>query len=138
MQHGRPLGRAAAQQRPQPGQQDDVRERLGQVVVGAAVQPVGLVVLAVLGREHQHRHPVLLGPQLPHHPVAGEAGQHHVQDHRVVPAVPGQLEPGRPVAGHVHREALGLQPALQRRRQPRLVLHHQQPHGSSVPPGLDP
>jgi len=34
-QHGRPLARAAARQRPQPRQQLPQRERLDQVVVGA-------------------------------------------------------------------------------------------------------
>src|SRR6266511_4040773 len=65
---------------------------------------------------------------LVHHPVAGQARQHHVEDHRVVPAVARQLQPGRPVTGHVHGEALGGQAALQRLGQPSLVLHHQQPH----------
>ena len=70
-------GRAAAGARRSrarsAGEQHDVGERLGQVVVGAAVEPVGLVVLAVLGRQHQHRHPVLLGAQRPDDVVARTA-----------------------------------------------------------------
>jgi hypothetical protein len=70
---------------------------------------------------------------LPDDPVSGQPGQHHIEDHRVVPAVPGQLQPVQAVAGHVHREALGLQSALQRSGKPRLVLHHQQPHTTTIP-----
>src|SRR5215207_1749555 len=76
-QHGRARRGTPAQQRAQPRHQHHVRERLGQVVVSAHVQAVGLVVLAVLGREHEHRHPVAVGPQPLADPVAGQAGQHH-------------------------------------------------------------
>ena len=49
------LGRASAHQCPQPGQQHDDRERLAHVVVGAHVEPFGLVELAVLGGQHHDR-----------------------------------------------------------------------------------
>ena len=53
---------AAPDQGTQPGEQHDERERLREEVVGAQVQRVGLVVLAVLGRQHQDRRPVLPRP----------------------------------------------------------------------------
>ncbi len=137
-QHGRPCGRAPAQQRAQPGQQHHVRERLGQVVVGAAVEPVGLVVLAVLGREHQHRHPVLFGPQRPDHLVAGQAGQHHVEDHRVVVAVAGRVRARSARRRRRRRRspppaarAAARRPAAPRPRPPAAARHHRVPRRSA-------
>ena len=48
---------AAPQQRAQPGDEHDERERLRQEVVGAGVEGFGFVVLAVLGGEHEDRCP---------------------------------------------------------------------------------
>ena len=56
-EHRRARGRAAPDERPQPGEQHDERERLRQEVVGAGVERLGLVVLAVLGGEHEDRRP---------------------------------------------------------------------------------
>ena len=131
-EHGGPRHGAAPQQRPQPGGQHDVGERLGQVVVGAQVEPVRLVVLAVLGRQDEDRDPVLLGPQPLAHLVAGQPGQHQVEDDRVVGALPGEMEPVVAVEGEIDREALGLQPALHRAREPPFVFHYQHPHGPSL------
>src|SRR5919199_210669 len=50
-----PAPSGAPQQRLEVRDDDDPRERLGEVVVGAEVQAVRLVVLAVLGREHEDR-----------------------------------------------------------------------------------
>ncbi len=73
-------GSGAADQRPQPRHQHDERERFGQVVIGAEIERVGLVVIAVLGGQHQHRGgPHLAGPQLPQHLVAAHRGQHDVE-----------------------------------------------------------
>ncbi len=132
-QHDRPLRGAAAQQRPQPGDEHDERERLGEVVVGADVERVGLVVLAVLGGEHQHRHPAALGAQRLHDPVARLPGQHDVEHDRVVVAGarPGQAV--QAVLAEVDGEALRAQPALQGRRERPLVLDHQDAHAGSMP-----
>jgi hypothetical protein len=53
-QHGGPGIPGAPQQGAQPGEEHDERERLDEVVVGAEVEGVGLVVLAVLGGQHEH------------------------------------------------------------------------------------
>ena len=124
-QHGGAGRRPAAEQGAEPGQQHDERERFGQIVVGTAVQPIGLVVFAVLGREHQDRYPLLLGAQGPDHLIAGQPGQHHIEDDGVIAAVPGGLEARGPVRAHVDHEALGRQSAAQGRGQSGLVLDHQ-------------
>ena len=43
------------------------------------------------------------------------------------------MQPVLAVVGEVDGEALGLQPAAQRLRQPHLVLDHQQLHAPSLP-----
>jgi hypothetical protein len=120
--HG-PFGAAAPHQGAQPGQQHHVRERLGQVVVGAVVQGLGLVVDAVLGGEHHDRRPVAGLAQPGAERVAVHPGQHHVQDDHVVVVLRGQPEPVAPVVGHVDGEALAGQPAFDQVGQPPLVLH---------------
>ena len=47
LEHRRAFGGAAPDQRPQPRDEDRVRERLGQVVVGAGVERFDLVPLAL-------------------------------------------------------------------------------------------
>ncbi len=112
--------------------QDDVGDRLGQVVVRPAVEAVGLVALAVAGRDHQHGDPVLLGAQGAHDVVPGEPRQHHVEQDRVEVAVARELEPGGAVAGDLDGEPVGGEPAAQGVCHPRLVLHDQQLHAPNV------
>jgi hypothetical protein len=128
-QLGGPGDRAAPEQRPQPGGQHHVRERLGQVVVGAQIQAVRLVVLPVLGRQDEDRYPVLLGAQLLADPVPGDLGQHQVQHHGVVPALAGGVQAVLPVMGQVDGEALGGQAAPDGGGQPSFVFHDKHPHG---------
>ena len=64
----------AAQQGADPGDQDRERERLGEVVVGAGVERLGLVEVAVLGRQHQDRRPVAGRPQVARTPRSRCAG----------------------------------------------------------------
>src|ERR1700722_13696799 len=111
-QYGWPRPPPPPQQRPQPRRQHDVGKRLDQVVVRADVEPVGQVVLAVLGRQEEQRHPVLPGPQLHADGVAGHAGQHDVEDDAVVSALTGHMQPGDPVKGQVHGEPRRLEAAL--------------------------
>ena len=77
----RPVRRSSARSR---ASEHDERERLGEVVVGAGVERLGLVVLAVLGREHQDRCPVAGVAQLLAHLVAVHARQHDVEHDHVV------------------------------------------------------
>src|SRR6266508_448761 len=107
LEHRRSLRGAPPQQGAEPGHQHDVGERLGEVVVGADVKALGLVVLAVLGAQHEHRHPVAKPPQALADPVAVELGQHDVEHDGVVAALGGQVQPLFAVVGDVDREPLG-------------------------------
>ena len=82
------------------------RERLGDVVVGADLQPDDLVDLAVLGGQHDDRHVGAL-PQLPAHLDAGQPRQHQVEQHEVgAVAVELGRAPSGPVAADGDLEAL--------------------------------
>ena len=59
---------------------------------------------------------------------AALAGQQQVEDHAVVVAGEGPLEPLLPVGGDVHHEALGLERAGQERADSCLVLDDQYSH----------
>src|SRR5512133_3571441 len=131
LEHGRALAGAAPQQRPQPRHQHGVRERLGEVVVGAAVERLDLVQLALLGRQHEDRGPDAVAAQGRAQPVAVDAGQHDVQDDHVVRVLAGHPQPVGAVEGHVDRDPLGGQPVAEPGGQPPLVLHHQHPHPRS-------
>ena len=131
-QHRRPRPGAAAQQRAQPGREHHVGEGLGHVVVSAEIEPVGLVVLAVLGGQDEHRHPVPFGPEPLAYLVAGQAGQHQVEHHGVVLALPGQVQAVHAVMGDVDDEPLGGQAAAHRRGEPPFVFYHEHPHRPSL------
>ena len=100
----------APKQRANPGDQHRERERLGQVVVGAGVEGLGLVEVAVLGREHEDRRPVAGLAQIGADLEAVATGQHDVEDDQVVGALGRPPGPSRR-RGHLDREALGLQAA---------------------------
>src|SRR4051794_25095236 len=117
-----------AQQRFEPGHEHDPGEGLGQVVVCPEVQAVGLVVLPVLRRQHEDWDVAAVGAQPLGHAVAGQAGEHDVEDDGVVAAAPGEPQPGLAVVREVDLEALGAQAALQRLREPHLVVDDQNPH----------
>ena len=77
-------GVAAPQQGPHPGLQFGQIEGLGQVVVGALVQPAHAVGQGVERGEHQHRHLQLALTQPAQHLQAAQARQADVQDDQVV------------------------------------------------------
>jgi len=83
-----------------------------------------LVVLAVLGRQDQHRHPVAFGAQPLAHLVAGQAGQHEIEHHGVVPALPGQVQAVHAVVGDVDDEPLRGQAAAHGRGESPFVFYH--------------
>ena len=78
-------GAAAAQQRPHARDELAHAERLGQVIVGAALEAVDLVGLLAARRQHQDRHvlQVRLAPDCAAHGDAVEPGQHHVEDDQI-------------------------------------------------------
>jgi hypothetical protein len=79
-EHGGPRLHPATAQGPQPGNQHRVRERFGQVIVGAGEQPLDLVPYAVLRGQHQDRGPVAFAAQRPAHLVTVRAWQHDVEN----------------------------------------------------------
>ena len=113
-----------AQHRLDAGEQLTAGVGLGDVVVGADLQPDDLVDLAVLGGEHDHRHARALA-QRAADVDAGEAGQHEVQQHQVGAAAVELLQ--RVGAGLGHRDLVALlaQQVGQRVGERLLVLHHQ-------------
>jgi len=139
-QRRRPLRCAAAQQRPQPGQQHHQGERLGEVVVGTEVERVGLVVLAVLRGEHEHRRPHLRGAQPLQHPVPRQPRQHDVEHDDVEAALGRPPQAVLAVVRHHHHMALRGQPAADLLGERHLVLHEQHPHvdqpATTPPAGL--
>ena len=124
----RPGAAGAPEQRAQSGQQHDERERLGEVVVGAGVERLGVVVLAVLRRQHQDRCPVAAVAELLAHPVPVDAGQHDVEHDHVVRVLGGHPEPVGAGERHVDGEALGLQAAPHRPGDLLLVLDDEHAH----------
>ncbi len=107
-QQRRPLAEAAPGQCSQVREQDRVGERLGQVVIGSAVQPFGVVEVLIHRGEHQDGGPQPLLAQLPAHLVAVQAGQHHIEDDDVVGCFAGLPQTILAVVGHVHDIALRL------------------------------
>ena len=120
--------RRAADQRPQASDEHDEAERLAQEVVGAELQALGLVVLALLGRQHQDRRAIALGAQLPADGVAVEAGQQDVEHDRRVDAFERPPQPVGTGVGDVDLEPLGAQAAGDRLGEAQLVLDDQHAH----------
>ena len=82
------------------------RERLHQIVVGAAVESLDAVANGLARGQHQDRRPHAALAQAPAGLEAGEAGQHDVEHDRVV--LDGLGHPQRLLAagGDVRREPL--------------------------------
>ena len=84
LQDGWSLRFSAAHDRAQARQQLGERERLRQIVVGAHVEPGDAILDRVARRQHQHRRPATLLPQLCQRLEPVDARQHHVEHDRVV------------------------------------------------------
>ncbi len=120
-------GGAPPQQRAHAGQQLAHRERLGDVVVGAEVEPQDPVHLGAPRRQDQHRGVVAGPPQPAEQLVAVEAREHDVEDDQVEPSRPRQPEPLAPVGGRGHLEPLAGERHLEPHPDRGVVLHHQDP-----------
>ena len=127
-QLGRDLPARAPDQRPQPREDLLHPKRLGHVVVGAAVDPLDLLVPAAARRQHQHRHGEPRVAPAPQDREAVDAGQAKVEHDRVV-AFRLSEEIGALAVGRAIDRIPGV--AERRReltRQPRFVFDHQDPH----------
>ena len=125
---GRGLGRRAAQQSLEPGQQLARLERLGQVVVGADLQADDAVHGFAARREHQQRQAARagFGAQLAREVQPVAVGQHQVQQQRVVAAVAQQVAPGLERACTVHLEAVAAQVVAHHGGQAGVIVDQQQ------------
>jgi hypothetical protein len=122
------LGGPAAHERAQARQQLGERERLGQVVVGAGVEPRDPVGHRVARREHENGAPSAGLAQPAADLEAVDVGQHQVENDRVVGVLGPQPERVLPPPGHVDRVPLLLEGALEQAGHLDLVLHDEHPH----------
>ena len=120
--------RPAPEQRADPCQQLGELERLGEVVVGAAVEAGDLVGHARARRQQQDGQLPAARAQLAQdgEPVAFR--QHHVEDEQIVLALERAAESRLPVVRDVDLVVLRFQPALDEARHLLLVLDDQDPH----------
>jgi hypothetical protein len=137
LEHRRPLDRSAAGERAQPRDELRERERLGQVVVGAAVQAAHAVLDGVPRREHQHRGPHAAPAEAPAGLEAVHPREHHVEHERVVVRGPDRAQRLLAVGRDVDHEPFEAQAAPDRRRHPHVVLDHEHPHSSNHPRGAE-
>ena len=101
---------AAAVERAQPGQQLAEVERLGQIVVGAGVEPGDARLDVVHRGEHQDRHGRPCLPDLPADRKSIAQRQHHVEDDGVVVVNAGFVAGRDPVTDDVDGVRLLAQP----------------------------
>src|SRR5438552_1457423 len=122
------LDRAAPHQGAQAGQELGVREWLGQVVVGAAIEARDPVPNGVAGREHQHRGPDANVSQTATDLKAVDSRQHQVEDDRVV--LGGLRSPKRVLAicRHVRGHAFLAQAAPDQAGHLDVVFNDQDAH----------
>jgi hypothetical protein len=126
------LARAVArapQQRAHAREQLFERERLGQVVVGAGVEPFHAILDLRPGGEHQDREPAAVPPDGAGDLEPVQAGHEHVEDHRVGLGLRAEpLERLVAVLGELDLVALQLQRAAERLAHRPFVVHDQDLH----------
>ena len=125
---GSVVGAGAAEQRLHARQQLGEREGLGEVIVAAGLKALHAIVDRVPRAQDQHRRLDLLRAQLFDQRQAVEAGQHHVDDRRVVAAArrqPQSLGAGR---RHIHRIARLAQPLGDEVGDHLIIFRHEHAH----------
>ncbi len=111
----------APEERADPGGQLAQAERLGDVVVGAELEPDDLVELGILGRQHHDRH-ARLGPDDAADLDPGQLGEHQVEQDEVR-ALGTELDQRLAAVGGRHDpESVGLERVDERLAQGRLVV----------------
>ena len=129
----RPLALSAPDQGSKPGQQLGEGERLGQVIVGPAVEPGNAVLERAASGKHQHWRPDPLLAQAPAGLEAVDAGQDHVENDRVVTASAGHADRFLTSARDVNGQALLAETTPDQRRHLHLVLDDQDIHALNHP-----
>ena len=135
LSHRRPVVGAPAVERSEPEHELLELERLGEVVVGAELEPGGLVVEPVGGGEHEDRHAAAGGDDAFGDLVAGGPGDVAVEDGDVVGVDAQQLQSGVAVTGDVGRDRLQAQAVADGFRHVGLVLDDQHAHAPMLRAG---
>jgi len=120
-----------------PSKKDGERERLGDVVVGAGVERLGLVEVTILRSEHEDRRPVSRLAKLCGDLKSVPAGEQDVEDDQVVAALGSQPQPVFAVEGDLDREALRLETTFNHCGDLLVVLDEEQLHGAILPVEAD-
>ena len=112
------------------------RERLDQVVDGAAVEPGDPVLDLAAGGQHDHRQlgPLCVNAAQNLHPA--QPRQHQIEHDELDVGFQRTVEPGLAVACGDHLEPVASQAPLDEVDDPRLVLNHQD-HGGIIRFGLE-
>ena len=110
-----------------------MRKRLPKIVIGAELEPLGLVVLAVLRREQKDRSPVVLVAQRSTDLVTVHTREHDVEHDCGVLTLTSPPQAIDPVVHDIDGKAVRFQTASDRVRQPFFVVHYQDAHPRSVP-----
>ena len=133
--HGRPVVGAPAVERSEPEHELPELERLREVVVGAELEPRGLVVETVGGGEHEDRHAAARGDDAFGDLVTGRPGNVPVEDGDVVGVDAQQLQGGVAVTGDVGGDRFQAQAVADGVRHVGLVLDDQYPHAPMLRAG---
>ena len=123
-----------AVQRAEPEHELLELERLGEVVVGAELEPGGLVVEPVGGGEHEDRHAAAGVHDVLGDLVAGRGGDVAVEDGDVVGVDDQQLHRGGAVTGDVGGDRLQAEAVADGLRQQGFVLDQQHAHAPMLGP----
>ena len=105
---------------------------LRDVVVGAAVNALHLLVPAAAGGQKQHRHDQAVVPPSPQHGEPVDTGEPKVEDHRVVVFRPAEKVGALAVGGAIHRVASLAKGGGQLARQAHFILDDENPHQTVI------
>ena len=108
------------------------RERLGDVVGRAELEPAQLRLEVGAGREDQHRQPGPLAMELTQHLETAQAWQEQIEHDEVETARRRERKPVPAVVGREHAVALSFQPSRKKGLDTGLILDHQDPHRSPI------
>jgi len=128
LDHGRAENGGTPQQGAEASEELLEVERLGQVIVGSAVEAGHAVVHAAAGGEHQDGDARAAAAQLPAHGMAVLQGQHDIEDDQVVLVDGGKVHGLLAVAGQVHGVGLFAQAFSQETGDAGVVLDKENPH----------
>jgi hypothetical protein len=132
LSHGRPDVGPPAVERSQPQHELPELERFREVVVGAELEPRGLVLEPVGSSQHQDRHAAAGGNDAFGDLVAVRSRNVAVEDGDVVGVVLQQLQGGGAVTGDVCRDRFQAQAVADGLRHVGLVLNNQHTHAPMI------